>query len=173
MAKLWSIVARGNSESLPTMSMTSIGAGESLFEEIKSGGNGVEQRISRVENKNIVSFLQHIIHYHEKNLSDKRRRSKAIMQLAHSDFATGSLNDLSALLHGLLRFQIELDARCTCSTVICGDGNIVMISGDDPQCLCWTARTATWAPSLPDRARRQLHMQQRHLWRRQHRHEKW
>ena len=45
MAKLWSIVARGNSESLPTMSMTSIGAGESLFEEIKSGGNGVEQRI--------------------------------------------------------------------------------------------------------------------------------
>jgi hypothetical protein len=26
-----------------------------------------------------------------------------------------------------------------------------------PQCLCWTARTATWAPSLPDRAR------QRHL----------
>jgi hypothetical protein len=37
------------------------------------------------------TILQHIIHYHEKNLTDKRCRSKAIMQLAHSDFATGSL----------------------------------------------------------------------------------
>ena len=111
MAKLWSIVARGNSESLPTMSMTSIGAGESLFEEIKSGGNGVEQRISRVENKNIVSFLQHIIHYHEKNLSDKRRRSKAIMQLAHSDFATGSLNDACDRLLGYWREASYLNVQ--------------------------------------------------------------
>ena len=33
---------------------------ESLFEELKSGGNGENERISRVENKNIISFLQKI-----------------------------------------------------------------------------------------------------------------
>eukprot|EP01046_Picozoa_sp_COSAG06_P102471 COSAG06_NODE_48632_length_330_cov_2.675325_1_plen_65_part_10 len=54
-----------------------------------------------------------------------------------------------ALLHGLPRFQIELGARCTCSNVTLDDNNIVMIIDDDPQCLCWTVRTATWAPSLP------------------------
>ena len=48
-----------------------------------------------------------------------------------------------ALLHGLLRFQIELGAAAHAATspeassnVTCGDGNIVTIIGDDPQCLC-------------------------------------
>ena len=35
-----------------------------------------------------------------------------------------------ALLHGLLRFQIELGNSCTCSNVTCGDYDIVMTMGD-------------------------------------------
>jgi hypothetical protein len=86
--------------------------------------------------------------------------------MINGDTRSASAGQL-ALLHGLLRFQIELD------NVTCGDDNIVMIDGDSSQCLCWTARTATWAPSLRVRARRPLHMQQRHLKRWQHRHDQW
>ena len=67
MSKLWSIVARGNTETLPTMQMTAIEG--SLFQEIRTGGNGENQRCSRVEPLNIISFVQYVCHYHEKELA--------------------------------------------------------------------------------------------------------
>ena len=70
-SQLWLVVARGNTETIPPLTLGT--AEESLFSEIKTGGNGEPIRKSNVEHKNILSFALYVKHYHEKNLIDDRR----------------------------------------------------------------------------------------------------
>ena len=88
-SQLWLVVARGNVESMPALSMGTSEA--SLFSEIKTGGNGDEVRKSNVEHKNIVSLVLYIQHYHEKNLLSDRRKCEAILNVAWAEFAEGPI----------------------------------------------------------------------------------
>ena len=88
-SQLWLVVARGNVESMPALSMGSPEA--SLFPEIKTGGNGEEVRKSNVEHKNIISLVLYIKHYHEKDLINDRRKTEAILNVAWAEFAEGSI----------------------------------------------------------------------------------
>ena len=81
-SQLWLVVARGNVESMPALSMGTSEA--SLFSEIKTGGNGDEVRKSNVEHKNIVSLVLYIQHYHEKNLLSDRRMRVNTYHITHT-----------------------------------------------------------------------------------------
>ena len=88
-SQLWLVVARGNITSMPALSLGS--SESSMFPEIKTGGNGEPIRKSNVEHKNIVSLVLYIKHYHEKDILNDRRKNEAILGLAWSEFAEGSI----------------------------------------------------------------------------------
>ena len=88
-SQLWLVVARGNPESLSQLTLGS--SQESLFSEIKTGGNGEPTRKSNVEHRNILTFVCYVQHYHEKELRDDRRRMEAILNVAWVELCEGSI----------------------------------------------------------------------------------
>jgi hypothetical protein len=103
-SQLWLVVARGNVETMPALTMGTPEA--SLFPEIKTGGNGEEVRKSNVEHKNIVSLVLYIKHYHEKDLINDRRKTEAILNVAWAEFAEGSI--LKACERLLVHWQVAM-----------------------------------------------------------------
>ena len=88
-SQLWLVIARGNNVSMPELNLGS--SESSMFPEIKTGGNGEQVRISNVEHKNVISLVLYIKHYHEKDIINDRRKNEAILGLAWSEFAEGSI----------------------------------------------------------------------------------
>ena len=88
-SQLWLVIARGNAQSIPALSLGTAEA--SLFPEIKTGGNGEPLRKSNVEHKNVLSLVHYVKHYHEKELINDRRKMEAILNVAWAEFSEGSI----------------------------------------------------------------------------------
>ena len=82
-------VSSGVAESLSQLTLGT--SHESLFSEIKTGGNGEPIRKSNVEHRNILTFVCYVQHYHEKELRDDRRRMEAILNVAWVELTEGSI----------------------------------------------------------------------------------
>ena len=140
MGRLWTMIARSNAD-IPGLVMNKTDQHQvTLFREIKTGGNGEPVRRSNVEIKNVMKLVAYITHYHEQELTNRRRQMTAVMKSAHTLFSKGSILKACERLQRHWQAAIELRVKVDWYSLIFQGSDILRHRSTD----LWDPLTKNW-----------------------------